>query len=653
MSTERKPALFRYGAEVTNGAVLAPGNTASRPTAKDGITRVNNETGLLEWYTGGRWKGANTDILPQKGTVVSNHTATINFIHPVNSTGASITIAIPQGTNGQKIVIYDLQKTFDTNNVTLTPAATDKIIRSSGSYTLDRKGDCVTLEWISSTWGWKVTHSVSPTAAFVDRLDGYINFTGNTTVEANTVHSVDQNAYPAAIINLPATSADGDEVVIFGLSGEGSGKLITVGRNGRLINRMGAHYYINWHTPYVKFVWRRNSWWVVEENSTVGHYRNGLDLDSATARTQMRAYLVNAEGTLPSGAVSNNLCYLEVETATSVYGNISRSECVQRITNISTREEYIRWYTSSTWSAWTRREHTLPYSIITASHNAGRNVALYANTNSSITVNLYSEPGIGDVCEVSTKTTGFVDVRINPNGKPLHGVSNPRFYMRFAGQTCRFRYCGTAIGWAVIENTHENGGITYSGLNVNTDTRIRAPGRFKLTNATGTLPAGVTSGNNNLLVETHAPASYSSTEPGPANTAYWFHVTNMDTGDKFRRLWNGSSWVASWKKFGNRNIALTNTSAATLNIYPTADKTTIINKDTKAFTFNMQQTTHWKEGDEIIIINEVAGNVTLNGMNVIDYARTNVGNSNTITGKGEIAFMVHGGALYVIGVRKQ
>ena len=129
--------------------------------------------------------GASQSGFGRTGTVdwqttpkTANFTAVNGEGYFVNTTSGAVTMTMPSGSAGAIVSIQDYNKTFDTNNFTITPASGEKINGgdASASLVIITEGQGLTFVYVDSTVGWKTIHENEFTAGGSD----YISATGGT-----------------------------------------------------------------------------------------------------------------------------------------------------------------------------------------------------------------------------------------------------------------------------------------------------------------------------------------------------------------------------------------------------------------------------------------------------------------------------------------
>ena len=133
-------------------------------------------TGTVDWQT-----------TPKTG----DFTAANGEGYFVNTTSGEITMTMPSGSAGAIVSIQDYNKTFDSNNFTITPASGEKINggTASAGLTINTEGQGLTFVYVDATVGWKTVHENEFTAggsAFITATGGTITTCGNDKIHTFT-----------------------------------------------------------------------------------------------------------------------------------------------------------------------------------------------------------------------------------------------------------------------------------------------------------------------------------------------------------------------------------------------------------------------------------------------------------------------------------
>jgi hypothetical protein len=139
-------ASFQPGVLTESTAYILP--LADAGTSGDALT--SNASGTLSWTTmsgGTSWQAVVT------GTT---QTAVAGNGYFIDTTSNVCNVTLPTGTLGDEVSLIDYAATFDSNNLTVTPASGEKIQGQSADTTLtcavERAG--FTLAYSGATQGW-------------------------------------------------------------------------------------------------------------------------------------------------------------------------------------------------------------------------------------------------------------------------------------------------------------------------------------------------------------------------------------------------------------------------------------------------------------------------------------------------------------------
>jgi hypothetical protein len=175
-----------------SGSTLTVGGGACKTAAIDATTVTIGRSGGTVTLT----SGATQSGFGRTGTVdwqttpkTGNFTAVNGEGYFCNTTSGAITMTMPSGSAGAIVSIQDYNKTFDTNNLTITPASGEKINGGSadGTLIISTEGQGLTFVYVDSTVGWKTVHENEFTSG------GALNLvaTGGTVTESGDfkIHS--------------------------------------------------------------------------------------------------------------------------------------------------------------------------------------------------------------------------------------------------------------------------------------------------------------------------------------------------------------------------------------------------------------------------------------------------------------------------------
>jgi hypothetical protein len=160
----------------TNLTVGASGDTITFPS---GTTVVNNgsqtgfgRTGTVDW-----------DTTPKTTTV----TAANGVGYFVDTSSGAITANLPAGSAGAIVSFADYTRTFQTNNLTITPNGSEKIGGVAANFVAQTEGQSITLVYVDATEGWINTAESTGQAGLVPT---FITATGGTITTVCTDYKV-------------------------------------------------------------------------------------------------------------------------------------------------------------------------------------------------------------------------------------------------------------------------------------------------------------------------------------------------------------------------------------------------------------------------------------------------------------------------------
>ena len=190
----------------TNITIGASGDTVSLASgaSQSGFGR----SGSVDWQTG--------------SIKTATFTATSGEGYFCNTSGGAFTVNLPAGSAGAIVSLADYTRTFQTNNLTVTPNGSDKIGGQAGNASLSTEGQAITLVYVDSTEGWinvQNAQDAETGATFITATGGTITTSGNCKIHTFTgpgTFCVSQ------ISNTPANNQVSYVVVAGGGGGGGS-----------------------------------------------------------------------------------------------------------------------------------------------------------------------------------------------------------------------------------------------------------------------------------------------------------------------------------------------------------------------------------------------------------------------------------------------
>ena len=163
--------ISQSGTDITLGASGDTINLASG-ASQTGFGR----TGTVDWQTG--------------SIKTAGFTPTNGEGYFCNTTGGIFTVTLPAGVAGNIVAFADYTRTFNTNNLTLTPNGAEKIGGVANDATLDVNGQSATFVYVDGTEGWvnvqETQTSVAGVPDFIAATGGSITCSGDYRIHTFT-----------------------------------------------------------------------------------------------------------------------------------------------------------------------------------------------------------------------------------------------------------------------------------------------------------------------------------------------------------------------------------------------------------------------------------------------------------------------------------
>ena len=150
--------LTRGNMDNTSGILVPPrGSQATRPTGVDlieGGIRYDTDANTVEFYNGGSWLplGAFSSVdVNSNGTILANKEQAF-----CNTSGGAFTITLPAApVKGDSVRIFDVNKTFDTQNLTVARNG-NPIMGDASDLVVSTEGAAFELVFYDGTQGWRI-----------------------------------------------------------------------------------------------------------------------------------------------------------------------------------------------------------------------------------------------------------------------------------------------------------------------------------------------------------------------------------------------------------------------------------------------------------------------------------------------------------------
>jgi len=148
---------------------------------------ANNDTVALG--TGASFSGGigavKWETTPQTGSFA----ATAGRGYFMNTSSGALTLSLPAGSAGAVVAVADYARTFQTNNLTVSPNGSEKIGGVAADATLSTEGQAATFVYVDSTEGWINVQETSNSVTgetFITATGGTITQSGNCKIHTFT-----------------------------------------------------------------------------------------------------------------------------------------------------------------------------------------------------------------------------------------------------------------------------------------------------------------------------------------------------------------------------------------------------------------------------------------------------------------------------------
>lgn len=223
-------------ATISTSLTIPSGDTASRPTATQGNLRFNTTLRKFEGYSGITWGSIGGGLIPTAIlTANDGYIVKANDLVRCNTTGGAFAITLPSAPNdGDIIGVVDTHRTFNTNNLTVLAAGSNKIEGDAISLILDMNAASISLVYNLVNTNWRVLETPTGTGTYTTPIkinNGYVASV-NDLVRCNTTSG------PFSV-TLPASPADGSIVNFVDVASAGSflaNNLTVLSGSGNTVN---------------------------------------------------------------------------------------------------------------------------------------------------------------------------------------------------------------------------------------------------------------------------------------------------------------------------------------------------------------------------------------------------------------------------------
>ena len=192
------------------------GTTITLGASGDTVTLAAgaSQSGFGQTYSAVSW-----DTTPKTGLF----TAVSGVGYFCNTTSAPFTVTLPAGTAGDVIAFADYTRTFQTNNLTITPNGSEKVGGVAANFVAQTEGQSITLVYVDATEGWINTMDSTGQAGLTP---AFITATGGTITTVCTDYKVHTFTGPGTFcvsaVGNPLGSGSVDYMVVAGGGGGGT-----------------------------------------------------------------------------------------------------------------------------------------------------------------------------------------------------------------------------------------------------------------------------------------------------------------------------------------------------------------------------------------------------------------------------------------------
>ena len=198
------------GANTINkcGTAITVGASGDTVTLAAGAS----QSGFGQTYSAVSW-----DTTPKTTTVTG--VAGVGYF--VNTTAGAVTANLPAGTAGDVIAFADYTRTFQTNNLTITPNGSEKIGGIASNFVALTEGQSITLVYVDATEGWintaESTGQAGLVAAFIVATSPCVATVGDYKIHTFT----GPGTFCVSCAGNPLGSGSVDYMVVAGGGGGG------------------------------------------------------------------------------------------------------------------------------------------------------------------------------------------------------------------------------------------------------------------------------------------------------------------------------------------------------------------------------------------------------------------------------------------------
>jgi len=192
------------------GTTLTLGESGDTVQLGSGASQSGfGRTGTVDWQTG--------------SIKTTTFTAANGEGYFVNTSGGAVTANLPAGSAGAIVSFSDYTRTFNTNNLTISPNGSEKIGGVANNAILNVNGQAITLVYVDATEGWINVQNAEDTETGVS--PSFYAATGGTITTVCTNFKVHTFTGPGTfcVSSLGNASGGGSKVAYMVIAGAGGG----------------------------------------------------------------------------------------------------------------------------------------------------------------------------------------------------------------------------------------------------------------------------------------------------------------------------------------------------------------------------------------------------------------------------------------------
>ena len=195
-----------------SGSTLTLGESGKTVTLASGASQTGfGRTGTVDWKTG--------------SIKTATFTAANGEGYFCNTSGGAFTVNLPAGSAGAIVSVSDYTRTFNTNNLTISPNGSEKIGGVAADLILDVNGQAITLVYVDGTEGWINVQNAEDTETGI--TPAFVAASGGNTVATCGDFKIHTFTGPGTFtVSCAGNSTGSNEVsyVVIAAGGGGGGR---------------------------------------------------------------------------------------------------------------------------------------------------------------------------------------------------------------------------------------------------------------------------------------------------------------------------------------------------------------------------------------------------------------------------------------------